>query len=162
MKKKLLVTTIASIIILVTFFVFKNLSERGGILRIKLPAPNNVSGNTSFACESLVYSGLFGSSNNELEGELHKGTDKIAMNIKDEQTLSFITGAAVGIGTSEGSNFQILQNDSEKLIAAWHNQFAINTVTLNKKTGLAVWLKGSPDFIGSDAPNGQIIYLSCR
>ena len=33
---------------------------------LKLPAPNNVSGNTSFACESLVYSGLFGSSNNEL------------------------------------------------------------------------------------------------
>lgn len=159
--KKLLITIFIVGAIIASFFTFKYSSQYQS-LKIKLPAPKDVSGNTSFSCKSLAYSGLFGVSDNEIEGELHEGTDQVAMNIKDEKTLSFLTAKSVTIGVSEGDNFHILQNDNEKLMAAYYNQFAISTVTLNKKTGLAVWLKGSPDFIGSNSPNGQIIYLSCR
>jgi len=134
-------------------------------LKIPFPYTFSVANNTSFACESVMYSGIFGNSAKYLiggiEGEVSKGTDKVAMSIKDSKTLTFITGASVGIGMTEGDNFIILQNTEERLFAVWFNDNAISNIVLNKKNGLAIWLKGSQSPF-YDAPNGQIIYLICR
>jgi len=91
-----------------------------------------------------------------------KGTDKIAMNIKGEKTLNFFSGASVEAGSSEGDNFEIVQNDAQKLMAVWFNEKFISTVVLNKTNGLGIWLKGNPDFFISGAPYGSVIYMVCR
>jgi hypothetical protein len=134
---------------------------------VKVPYPYtmSVAGSTSFACASLVSANVIGSPEeyltNGIEGSVEKGTDKIAMNIKDAQTLNFMTAASVRAGMSEGDNFAIVQNDDQKLIAVWFNENAISTVVLNKTNGLAVWLKGNPDYMLYGAPYGSAIYMIC-
>lgn len=147
---------------LLQMFYFYNKKQK---IKISFPFTMDVSSNTSFACESLLYSGIFASSEKYLiggiEGHLEKGTDKVAMTIKDQKTLEFTTAASVGIGISKGDDFTILYNDNEKLLATWFNDIAVHNIILNKKNGLAVWLKGSQSTF-LDAPNGHIIYLICR
>jgi hypothetical protein len=84
------------------------------------------------------------------------------MNIKNEKTLSFLTGAAIKAGVSEGDSFVILQNDDKKLMAAWFSDEVVSTIVLNKTNGLGIWLKGSPDYFTYGAPSGEIIYMVCR
>lgn len=140
----------------------------GGSTSMKVPFPYTFSvvNNTSFACESLLSANIIGSPEeyltNGIEGDVVKGTDKVAMNIKNAQTLNFLTGASVGIGTSEGDNFAIVVNNAQKLMAVWFNENVISTVVLNKTNGLAVWLKGNPDFPTYGAPHGSVIYMVCR
>jgi len=135
-------------------------------MKVPFPYVNSVANNTSFACESLLSSSLIGSPEeyltNGIEGSVDKGTDKVAMSIKDEKTLVLQTGANVSAGFTEGDNFVIVQNDKNKLMAVWFNENVISTVVLNKDNGLAVWLKGNPSFITYDAPYGSMIYMVCR
>ena len=141
-------------------------NQKHSSLKIPIPYTLSVENNTSFACESLMYSGIFGDTEkylaNGIEGQIGRGIDKVAMTIKDPQTLHFITGASVGIGMSEGDNFVIVKNNAERLMAVGFGENAISTLVLNKKNGLTVWLKGNPSFLNNDIPNGQIIYLVCR
>ena len=83
------------------------------------------------------------------------------MQIKNQNTLEFMTVASVKIGLTKGDEFLIINNNSKKLQAVWFNDLAISSIVLNKKNGLAVWLKGSQTDL-YDAPNGQIIYLACK
>lgn len=135
-------------------------------MKVPFPYVNSVANNTSFACESLLSSNIIGSPEeyltNGIEGSVDKGTDKVAMSIKDEQTLILQTGANVSAGFTEGDSFVIVQNDKNKLMAVWFNENVISTVVLNKDNGLAVWLKGNPSFITYDAPYGSMVYMVCR
>ena len=112
-----------------------------------------------------MYSGIFANSNQYLiggiEGEITKGTDKVSMKIINQKTLEFMTVASIKIGMTKGDEFLIINNDREKLQAVWFNDLAISSIVLNKKNGLAVWLKGSQNPL-YDAPNGQVIYLTCK
>ena len=164
--KGLIILVIAIIVIGWYFY-----SQKGGegSTSMKVPFPYtsfSIVNNTSFACESLLSANIIGSPEeyltNGIEGNVAKGTDKVAMNIKDAQTLNFLTGASVGIGTSEGDNFTIVVNNAQKLMAVWFNENFISTVVLNKTNGLAVWLKGNPDFPTYGAPHGSVIYMVCR
>jgi len=164
-NKGLIVLIIA--VIAIGGYFFSQKSDGGGAsLKVPFPHTFSVAGNTSFACESLLSAYIIGSPEeyltNGIEGDVAKGTDKVAMNIKDSQTLNFLTGASVGIGTSEGDNFAIVENSATKLMAVWFNENVVSTVVLNKTRGLAVWLKGYPDFPIYGAPNGQIVYMVCR
>ena len=82
-------------------------------LKINFPHTSSVISNTSFACESLMSSNIIGSSEKYLidgiEGEVLKGTDKVAMKIQDRNTLIFSTAASIGIGIAEGDKFIILK-----------------------------------------------------
>ena len=147
------------------YFYFQRENTNPNILKVPFPYTFNVAGNTSFACESLMSADIIGSPEEYLtdgiEGSIQKGTDTVAMNIKDPQTLNFLTGASVRAGVSEGDNFAIVQNDDQKLMAVWFNENVISSVVLNKSNGLAIWLKGNPDFILYGAPHGSVIYLKC-
>jgi len=135
-------------------------------MKIPFPYVNSVANNTSFACESLLSSNLIGSPEeyltNGIEGSVNKGTDKVAMSIKDEETLVLQTSASVSAGFTEGDDFIIVQNDKNKLMAVWFNEKAISTVVLNKDNGLAVLLKGNSSFFTYEAPYGSMIYMVCR
>ena len=85
----------------------------------------------------------------------------LQLNASQKKTLEFMTVASVEIGITKGDEFLIVNNDSEKLQAVWFNDLAISSIILNKKNGLAVWLKGSQTHL-YDAPNGQVIYLTCK
>ena len=155
---------IAIVAMIVFVYLFDSLSPKK--LKIDYPYTQNVSNNTSFSCTSLMSAYITGSSleylGNEIEGTLSKGTDKIAISIKDKQNLSFLTAASVEAGTSEGDLWKILKNDNKELVAILYDPIfgSINTLTLNKESGLAVWSKTRPTFITYDA-YGSIIYMRC-
>lgn len=161
-----LIVLIIAIIAIGGYFYSQKSSEGGATLKVPFPYTFSVANNTSFACESLLSANIIGSPEeyltNGIEGDVAKGTDKVAMNIKDAKTLNFLTGASIGIGTSEGDNFAIVENNAQKLMAVWFNENVISTVVLNKTNGLAVWLKGNPDFPTYGAPHGSVIYMVCR
>lgn len=164
--KKGLVALVVIVVLVGGYFFLQGDNPVTNTVKVPFPYTFSVAGNTSFACESLVSADIIGSPEeyltNGVEGSVQKGTDKIAMNIKDEKTLNFLTGASIQAGTSEGDNFAIVQNDNQKLMAVWFNENVISTVVLNKTNGLGVWLKGNPDFITYGAPHGSVIYMVCR
>lgn len=159
---------IALVIIAVVVIGYLYIRSDSKVFKIPFPLTYSIADSTSFACEALISAYIIGSEveylTNGIEGTVEKGTDTIAMKIKDPQILEFITRASLSIGVTEGSKFSILQNDPEKLIAVYFDEKSIDTVALNKKNGLAVWTKGGPEFLGSiyGAPRGQVIYLVCR
>ncbi|MCR4284056.1 MAG: hypothetical protein NUV64_01920 [Parcubacteria group bacterium] len=165
-NKKPITILIIIVVIIGGYFLFQGNNPVTNTVKVTFPYTLNVVSNTSFACESLVSADIIGSPEeyltNGIEGSVQKGTDKIAMNIKDEKTLNFLTGGDMQAGASEGENFTIVQNNNQKLMAIWFNENVISTVVLNKTNGLGVWLKGNPDFITYGAPFGNIIYMICR
>lgn len=168
MSKKQIFQLVLVIFIIVAggyFYINRN-NPVTNSMKVPFPYVNSVANNTYFACDSLLSSNIIGSPEEYLvggiEGSVEKGTDKVAMSIKDEQTLVLQTGANVSAGFTEGDNFSIIKNDQDKLIAVWSNENVISTVVLNKDNGLALWLKGNPDFLSYSAPYGSIIYMACR
>lgn len=153
-------------VVIGAYFYFQGGSPVANVLKVSFPYTLSITENTSFACESLISADIIGSPEeyltNGIEGSVRKGTDIIAMNIKNEQTLNFLTGASVRAGISEGDSFAIVQNNDQKLMAVWFSEDVISTVVLNKTNGLGLWLKGNPDFFTYDAPHGSVIYMICR
>jgi hypothetical protein len=131
------------------------------------PRTTNVEGLSSFSCKSLMHADIIGDNSGALKekkgihGSVSSGTDTIAMKIKDKETLVFITGTAVEVGTAEGDEFYIVQNDKASLVAALNKDGAMSTISIHKESGLGVWLKGRPDFFGY-GPYGAVMYLSCN
>lgn len=163
-KENWLKIVIAIIAIVIFVYLVNILSPKK--LRIGYPYIQNVSKNTEFACASLMSADIIASSvdylTNGVEGTLNKGTDKIAINIKDKQTISFLTARSVEAGTSEGDLWTILKNDEKELVAISHDPIfgSVNTLALNKENGLAIWSKIRPTFITYDA-YGSLIYMRC-
>lgn len=166
--KTIIITTIIVVALtgMIVYLVLEGSKEMK--MKIDYPLVWDVSGQTSFSCESLMSAGIIGSPKdyltNGVEGEVKKGTDKVAIKIKDEKTLSFITGAAVEAGVAEGDPFVILRNTDYDLVAIYYDEIwgSLNTFSLNKRNGLAVWSKTKPEFIGYESPSGDVIYLICR
>lgn len=135
-------------------------------IKISYPYTQNLSQAVEFACTSLMSADIIGTPidylTNGIEGTLSRGTDKIAISIKDSKTLTFITAAAVGAGASEGDLWTILKNNDKALVAILYDaEFgSLNALALNKENGLAVWSKTRPTFILYDA-YGAIIYMRC-
>ncbi|MBU0650046.1 hypothetical protein KJ605_00105 [Patescibacteria group bacterium] len=146
-------------------FYFRSIKTEPNTLKIPFPFTTDVSNSTSFACESLASATVIGGQKsyiNGIEAQVEKGTDAVAMSIKDEETLVFTSGTAVKAGMAEGEEFMIIQNDNKTLMAVSFPGKAINTVVLNKTNGLAAWLKGNPEFPLYEAPYGGVIYMVCR
>jgi hypothetical protein len=129
------------------------------------PLLNDVSRETSLSCEAKVYSGIWGESK-KIEAQVLKGTDKLAITINGDDTLSLMTEASVKAGVTEPAKFEILENNGMTLLAIQRVESrgapSINTFVLDKKSGLAIWSKSAPRYPTLDKPVGQIIYLSCK
>lgn len=147
------------------YFVYKPISS-GGKYRISFPFTQSVASNATFACEALIDSSVTGSPveylTNGIEATVGKGTNKVSLQIKDEKTLSFLSGASFNAGDVGGVDFSIVKNDDKELVAAMWNGSSMNTVVLNKKNGLAIWSKSRSDFPTYDAPSADLSYLICR
>lgn len=149
----------------VVYFIYKPISG-GGKYKISFPFTQSVVSNTTFACEALIDSGVTGSPieylTNGIEATISKGTNKVSLQIKDEKTLSFLSGASFNAGDVGGVDFPIVKNDDKELVAVMWNGASMNTVVLNKKNGLAIWSKSRSDFPTYDAPSADLSYLVCR
>lgn len=168
MNNKITIIVITALIVGTAVYWWSGVGFTGeNKIRLPFPATINVSKQTTFSCESLLSANIIGSPVDYLtdgvEGTIRKGTDKIALNIIDENTLSFLTRASLEAGVSEGDHFVIINNTDEELVAILYNDFnsSVNIFTLNKTNGLAVWSKTRPNFLTYDSPTGSIIYLSC-
>jgi len=161
---KLLIALIIVTTIIYGYFYFTK--KNGAKLKITFPYTQSVANNNSFACKSLLSSDIIGSPTkyliNGIEGEIKKGTDKVSLTIKDDKTLTFLSSASFDAGETGGIDFTILKNDNKELIAIMYNDISINSIALNKVTGLAVWLKGATDYLTYGAPNGMVIYMVCK
>lgn len=167
-KKYRWIIILALAIVALAIIGYLLVGGKSNLFKIPFPLTYSVADSTSFACEALISAYIIGSEveylTNGIEGMVEKGTDTVAMKVKDAQTLEFLTRASLEIGVTEGSQFSILQNNLEKLIAVYVDDKGVDTVVLNKKNGLAVWTKADSDFLGSlyGAPRGQVIYFACR
>jgi len=164
MKNALVGAGVAGALMVGGYMLLNSNENSQSVASLKVPVPyaQNVAGNTSFACKSLMSANVVGDSIEDVvNGEVAEGTDKVAMTIKDEKTLTFMTGASIEIGVTEGDDFAIVQNTNQQLMAVWFNENVVSSVVLNKKNGLAVWTKGNPDFITLGVPVGLVVYLSC-
>ncbi len=161
--KTLTVIILGIFIVYLGYILFS--SNKANTTKIPFPYSNNVSQNTSFACKSILSSTIIGNSGdipiNGIEASIEKGTDQIAMNIKDPETLIFQTGANISAGITDGDEFRIIQNDDTTLSAVWYNSNTVSTIVLNKSNGIAIWLRGTPTFITFDAPYANTIYMTC-
>lgn len=148
------------------YFFESGINPFTNTVKVPFPYVTNVASRTSFACETLLSSSIVGNSaeysTNGIEASVKKGTGNAAIAIKDEKTLVLQTATSVSLGSTEGSEFQIIHNGENKLMAVWFNENAISTIVLNKDNGLTVWLKGYPQFAMDDAPFASLNYMACR
>jgi len=135
-------------------------------VKVAFPYSESVANNTSFACQSLIDSSATGSKEesltNGIEYEVRKGTNKASIKIKDDKTITFLSGASFDTGESGGVDFQIIKNDSKELVAALWNDNSMNSIVINKDNGLAVWSKIRSEFPGYGAPTSDSSYMSCK
>lgn len=152
----------STLVCLVTLIVFPSLSLAESQMKIKYPLANNVATRSSLSCKGLMTTSIYGTTES-IEGEVSKGTDQIAITIKNEKTLLFITKASVEVGLAEPAAFNIVYNGDDFLTAVLiHEKMpGFSTFTLNKEKGLAVWAKNEPYSI-TGRPGGSVIYLYCQ
>ncbi len=138
----------------------------GSKYKIPFPVIQNISNRNTFACEAAIDGDFTGSPNkhliNGIEATVGKGTNKVSMQIKDQQTLLFLSGASFNVGDVGGVDFSIIKNDDKELVATMWNDSSMNSIVLNKKMGLAIWSKTRSDFPLYDAPVANLSYLICR
>lgn len=153
-------------IVTVAYFAYKPISRDREKYKISFPFTQSVVNHTTFACEALIDSSITGSPDeyltNGVEAAVGKGTNKVSLQVKDEKTLSFLSGASFNAGDVGGVDFSIVKNDEKELVAAMWNDSSMNTIVLNKKNGLAIWSKSRSDFPAYDAPSADLSYLICR
>ncbi len=138
---------------------------------IKVPHPytSELLGNNSFGCTSLIGSWIIKGDgkieSSDVKAELSKGTDKLAIEIENDK-LYFLTSAALNAGGARGDAFSILKNTDSQLVAV-HNGLNgpssdLNIITVNKKLGLGIWSKITPEYFVTNTPQVQSYYLECR
>jgi hypothetical protein len=124
----------------------------------------------SIACSGKESANFFGDPGNvfsdnlnlNVKGELSPSKDQVAIKIESPTTISFLTAILVESGETEGSKMDILQNDETVLIAQEVSSYGIDTVTVSKKTGLAVWQSTGPGLpMTYEVPHAQTIYMRC-
>ncbi|MEX2492726.1 MAG: hypothetical protein WD425_13295 [Nitrospirales bacterium] len=110
----------------------------------------------------------------QVEAFSKEGTDNLAIKIKDK-TMSLQTGASVKAGMAEPSEFVIVQNNEDTLLAFWFNstetpndtfnRLDVHTFLLNKKSGLAIWTKSNsrPNMFIEERPIPEVqsYFLRC-
>lgn len=163
-NNKYLVFLAIVVIAAAAYFIYKPIS--GGKYKIAFPFTQSVSNNTTFSCEALIDVDVTGSPveylTNGIEATVGKGTNKVSLAIKDDKTISFLSGASFNTGNVGGVDFTIVKNDDKELVVAMYNDTSMNSIVLNKKNGLGIWSKSRSDFPTYDAPSADLSYLICR
>lgn len=164
-SNKIWIVLIVVVVGVVAYFVYKPIGG-GGKYKIAFPFTQSIASNNTLACEALIDGSFTGSPaehlTNGIEATIGKGTNRVSLQIKDEKTLSFLSGASFNAGDVGGVDFSIVKNDDKELVAAMWNGSSMNSIIVNKKNGLAIWSKSRSEFPVYDAPSADLSYLICR
>jgi len=119
---------------------------------------------SGLSCESIISSSLLVNKQEEnktIQGNIEKGTDKIAVKLNGDK-LSFLTQAAVGAGVAEAPGLQVIQNTSKYLVAYGEFPFGgMDTFVLNRETGKAIWSKTQPNYLVANDVENQSFLFNC-
>ncbi len=133
-----------------------------GVRRADYPATASARGKLSLTCQAILSAGINSDpTNNKIEGSVREGTDRVSITKKNESALSFLPSGSFDSGVSNGFEFLITKDDEAELVALSVDPDT-NVFTLNKSTGLAVWIKSRSSFLFSDDPTGEVIYMKCQ
>jgi hypothetical protein len=137
-------------------------------LKFPLPKSQALITPNKCRCESIVSAVIFGNTIDDkgILAQLDKGTDKISISIEGD-TLYFLTGASFKIGEARPAQCMIMHNTTEQVLAICPTPsnfgFTVDTITINRKTGFAVWTKTrSDDLFSGGNPAAQSFYLICK
>lgn len=153
-------------ILAVLFIVIPKFYNPNKKIEVDLPYLTSITENNFLSCKALVSSHAIANLfvehlDKKIIGEVEEGTDEMAIEIKDNDTLIFQTKASLSIGLAEGNEFLIIKNNNEELTAISVNENAVHLISLNKANGLGVWTKGTSKFPIYDTPQASIIYMHC-
>ncbi|MFH1654913.1 MAG: hypothetical protein ABIE74_12805 [Pseudomonadota bacterium] len=120
----------------------------------KLPAPNQITGN-NFRCSSLMDTKL------STDEKVTKLKSSVIDNSKDMDAIMEISRKVLTIKDEMGMavKWKIISNDANTMIAQNVGRTSIETLLLNKKSGLIV---GTSSVSGSVAPTVESHYMSCK
>ena len=137
---------------------------------LKFPLPKSqalITPNTC-RCESIVSAVIYGNTIGDegILAQLDKGTDKVSIEIEGD-TLYFLTGASFKVGEARPAQCRIMHNTDEQILAVCPTPtnfgYTVDTITISRKTGLAVWTKTrSADLFSGGNPSAQSFYLICK
>lgn len=166
--KQILITVLISTLVGLSVWIIKP-SETS----IKYPFPyiDKVDPALGLSCEAIVGSTMYGGykKDDKIEAKVFKGTDKIAVKLKEDNKFSFLTRASLEAGETDSSeNWVLVKNDDKFLIASLSDfdenvpiQNFADMFYLNKENGIGLWVKTSSDGIGSSTPETQSYLLHC-
>ena len=98
---------------------------------------------------------------NGIEGRVTPGQNGATLTIESSSRLTFQSDAAAKINAA-GAPFTIIRDDTKQLAAYFFDGASMNSLVLNKTSGLAIWPKIRSTFPMYDAPTGSSSYLVCR
>lgn len=137
--------------------------NRSGQTITKMPDLTPIAGK-NFSCIAILSTDTWRDpeQNGNLVTTTKEGTDQLAITIEGE-TMQFNTRASLEAGMARGAMFSILRNDEEAMISAYlePSGFSMNTFSLNKATGHAVWTKTRAAFLGQGVTS-DTIHLICK
>lgn len=165
-KYRVIILTVIATAALSSFLTY---SLKPAEIKVPHPYTSKLLGNNSFGCTSLIGSWITkGDGKNEpndIKAELSKGTDKLALEIEDDK-LYFLTSAALNAGSARGDAFSVLKNTDSQLVAVYNGlngpSSDLNIITVNKKLGLGIWSKITPEYAFVNTPQVQSYYLECH
>lgn len=99
----------------------------------------------------------------DVDAKLTQGTDELSVKVNSNDTITFLTTAAVKSGSTTGEDWEILRNDERTLIAQDNWSAGIQTLTISKSTGLGIWQKNTASGMPMtySLPTGLMVYLQC-
>ena len=154
-------------VILISYIPSKSFAA-GKELKFPLPKSQALITPNNCRCESIVSAVIYGNTIGDegILAQIEKGTDKVSISIEGD-TLHFLTGASFKAGEARPAQCQIMHNTDEQILAVCPTPtnfgFTVDTMTINKMTGLAVWTKiRSADLFSGGNPSAQSFYLICK
>ena len=166
LRSKSLLSLILTIILISQFSSIT--LAAGKELRLPLPKSQALITPNTCRCESIISAIIYGNTIGDkgILAQLDKGTDKISISIEGD-TLYFLTGASFKAGEARPAKCQVMHNTVEQILAICPTPanfgFTVDTITINRKTGLGVWTKTrSDDLFSGGNPSAQSFYLICR
>lgn len=167
-KKILFLVLIGTLVYLVYLNFFPKAEYKMTVKQVKYKTLSQ----NSFSCESIANASIYPNyektdeENIYLDSSLSKGTDKIAVEIKNNKAY-FLTRAAmeVGIATPE-EDWEIFGNDEKQLYIVYIDKrgdgdSTLDQFVLDKTSGIGLWTRTRTKGLLQNGPEGFINYFKC-
>ena len=141
-------------------------TKQGEMLSVPYPPVQPVADKTTLTCMALMEADLTGSPDTSLtkgiEGKITSGQNGVTVTIGNDGTVRFASDAAAQVDATTASTFTVVANNKSQLVASLFDGQSMNSLVINKASGLAIWSKTRSTFPLYDAPTASASYMVCR